>query len=544
MSMSLLDVVLALAALPALCAGGYLLRLTVLSRRSAPPAYGPAQYRFEIIIPAHNEEPGIARTVQSVRTIDYPGNLFGVTVVADNCTDRTASIAQAAGARVLVRQDEARRGKGYALAHGFANILDEGQADAVVVIDADTQVSANLLHAFSARLGRSAQAVQAAYAVQNPSDSWRTRLMAVAFGSFHALRSLARERLKVSCGLRGNGMCFSAQLLKQVPHDAVSLVEDVEYGIRLGEAGHRVHYAAEAHVFGAMVASERAARSQRRRWESGRSRLAKRRGFKLLSCAVAKRDPVLFDLALDLLIPPLSFVALLDVAGLVASAALAIARRQIGLALIVWGISGVFVAAYVLRGWALSGTGTRGLIDLLASPLYVVWKAVLLPRGSGARRDEWIRTARPGEEPGSRPEAGLPRGPHPLPDSFRDLWLATLRHEWSALVVVPAHAEDSAVNVARALAEIGEVDFIDAEDVTPTSSTRVTQDMLAQATRGRVVVALDPVVSNPAVLPIVLAADAALICITLGQTEIASARRTVELIGRERFIGCVTVAQA
>jgi hypothetical protein len=110
--------------------------------------------------------------------------------------------------------------------------------------------------------------------------------------------------------------------------------------------------------------------------------------------------------------------------------------------------------------------------------------------------------------------------------------------------VVPAHAEDSAVNVARALAKIGEVDFIDGEDVTPSSSTQVTQDMLAQATRGRVVVALDPVVSNPAVLPIVLAADAALICITLGQTEIASARRTVELIGRERFIGCVTVAGA
>src|SRR5262249_27100224 len=225
MSMSLLDLALALAALPALCASGYLLRLTLLSRRPATPSYGPARYRFEIIIPAHNEEAGIARTVQSVRSVDYPGTLFAVTVVADNCTDRTASVAKAAGAKVLVRQDETRRAKGYALACGFAHVLDEGQADALVVIDADTQVSANLLHAFSAQLDHGAQAVQADYAVQNPSDSWRTRLMAVAFGSFHALRSLAQERLKVSCGLRGNGMCFTAQLLRQVPHDAVSLVE-------------------------------------------------------------------------------------------------------------------------------------------------------------------------------------------------------------------------------------------------------------------------------------------------------------------------------
>jgi hypothetical protein len=109
---------------------------------------------------------------------------------------------------------------------------------------------------------------------------------------------------------------------------------------------------------------------------------------------------------------------------------------------------------------------------------------------------------------------------------------------------VPACAEDPAVNVARALAEIGKVDFIDAENATPSSCTRVTQDLLAHATHGRVVVAVDPVVSNPAALPVVLAADAALICITLGQTEIASARRTVELIGSERFIGCVTVVKS
>ncbi len=129
-------------------------------------------------------------------------------------------------------------------------------------------------------------------------------------------------------------------------------------------------------------------------------------------------------------------------------------------------------------------------------------------------------------------------------DQFRDLWFATLRHEWSALVLVPAHEGASAVPVARLLAEIGGVDLICAEGVTPGSSTRVTQGMLASATRGRVIVALDPVVSNPAGLPVALAADAALLCVMLGKTEIASARRTVEMIGLDRFIGCVTLVDA
>jgi cellulose synthase/poly-beta-1,6-N-acetylglucosamine synthase-like glycosyltransferase len=396
--MRLADLLLAITALPPLCAGSYLLWLTLFSRRSASPAPGAVQRRFEIVIPAHNEESGIAQTIESVRAIDYPREMFAVTVIADNCTDRTAELAQAAGARVILREDQARRGKGYGLAYAFARILREGHADGLVVVDADTVVSPNLLRAFSARLKNGAHVVQADYAVRNPFDSWRTRLMAIALGSFHVLRSLARERLKVSCGLRGNGMCFTATVLKKVPHDAVSLVEDLEYGIRLGEGGYRVHYAAEAHVYGAMVAGATAARSQRRRWEGGRWALAKRDGPRLLSRAWVKRDPLLLDLALDLLIPPLSFIIFLDVLGLVASAALALARGAIGPSLIVWSLSGLFAAGYVFRGWALSGTGAQGLVDLLCAPVYVIWKMTLLLKRSADRGDKWIRTARQGEE--------------------------------------------------------------------------------------------------------------------------------------------------
>jgi hypothetical protein len=128
------------------------------------------------------------------------------------------------------------------------------------------------------------------------------------------------------------------------------------------------------------------------------------------------------------------------------------------------------------------------------------------------------------------------------PAGYRDLWFATLRYEWSTMVVLPASSGASALPVARALAEVGGVDLISAEGVTPSSSSRVTQDMLAYATRGRVIVALDAIVSNPAGLPVVLAADAALLCVTLGETEIASARRTLEMVGRDQFIGCVTIA--
>ena len=225
--------------------------------------------------------------------------------------------------------------------------------------------------------------------------------MAIAFGSFHVLRSLARERLELSAGLRGNGMCFTTQLLEQVPHDAYSIVEDVEYGIKVGEAGHRVHYAAEAHVYGEMVTSAAASSSQRRRWEGGRAALGSR-GLSLIAEAIARRSSVLLDLALDILVPPLSTLVVWNVAGLTYAV---LVRYVFGqpVSSTIWVANLGAVGLYVLRGWSLSGTGARGLVDLGAAPFYVVWKMWLRVRQAD-QPSTWVRTAREAET-GTHPAA-------------------------------------------------------------------------------------------------------------------------------------------
>src|SRR4051812_33412110 len=128
---------------PALLAAGYLLIATLLSERLPVPAADSSERRFSIIVPAHNESAGIAETVRSLLAIDYPTALFDVLVVADNCEDDTANRARGAGAQVLERQDTTARGKGYALHYAFERL--PAAVDAVVVVDADTLVSHNLL---------------------------------------------------------------------------------------------------------------------------------------------------------------------------------------------------------------------------------------------------------------------------------------------------------------------------------------------------------------------------------------------------------------
>ncbi len=82
-------------------------------------------------------------------------------------------------------------------------------------------------------------------------------------------------------------MCFTLETLRRVPHNAFSLVEDLEYGVALGRAGIRVWYADEAEVRADMVASEKASRSQRQRWEGGRFQFAREHGATWLDLAAA-----------------------------------------------------------------------------------------------------------------------------------------------------------------------------------------------------------------------------------------------------------------
>lgn len=372
----------------------YLLVLTCLSGRVAAPGSSARKPFFDVIVPAHNEAAGIASTVSNLKRLDWPADRFRVVVIADNCTDETARVAREAGALVVERHDPLLRGKGYALAHIFRWSRAKQMAEAVVVVDADSQASPNLLESFAARIERGSHAMQAHYGVLNAEVSWRTRLMAIALGAIHKLRSRARERLGLSCGIRGNGWCVTHKLLDQIPYQAYSLTEDVEFGADLGLAGYRVAYCDESHVNGEMVSTENAARSQRQRWEGGRFKLIRGKVPVLLRHAVTAGSRVSLDLALDLLILPLSYIVLGVVALLAVTLPLAIVNHS-GLHLALLGVAMadcVALAAYVGRGWVLSGVGSRGFWDLLRVPGFILWKLVLMV--SGPKTTAWIRTRR------------------------------------------------------------------------------------------------------------------------------------------------------
>jgi glycosyltransferase involved in cell wall biosynthesis len=89
----------------------------------------PKSPRVVAIVPAHDEEPSIARTVKALTELE---GVTEVVVAVDGSTDRTAEEAAAAGARVL--SAPRRAGKGRAVE---AAVDRTPRADVYVFVDGD-----------------------------------------------------------------------------------------------------------------------------------------------------------------------------------------------------------------------------------------------------------------------------------------------------------------------------------------------------------------------------------------------------------------------
>ena len=233
--------------------------------------------RVAVIVPAHDEEELVARAVRSLLCQHYPAELLRVIVVADNCTDATASVAGGAGAEVWERHDQRALGKGHALRWAIDRLLGEPNApDAVVVVDADSVAARDLVAALVWEQDAGADAVQAEYLVLPENDSARSRLVAAGFLLFHRVRLGGRRRLGLPAALVGNGMLFTRSLLERHPWDSFTGVEDLEYTIRLRLAGVRPRFAPRALVWGPMPGTYTAMSGQRARWEGGRFHAVRR----------------------------------------------------------------------------------------------------------------------------------------------------------------------------------------------------------------------------------------------------------------------------
>ena len=370
--------------------GGYLALLTAATflQRKEVYDYSAISLSFAVVVPAHNEEKAISHTLKSLERLNYPEELYEVFVVADNCQDATAEVAQEFRCTVWERTDPGHRSKGHALNWAFGKIPEK--YDAVVVVDADSEVSSNLLVEFS-RSYDSSTALQGLY-LQSVGPGATSAASYVASALNNGLKSYGREKLGYSVGLGGNGMCLPRDLIREVPWQRFGLAEDAEYHLDLVLSGRRVRFVPEARIEAEAPGNFKSLRSQRSRWEGGRTEVFWRFTRPLMARAARKRDLNSLEALLSYAAPPFSFT----VSASLACLAYGLLRRSVSNG--VTGALGLVASAVaVLRALNLVQAPTRVYLHLPALPLFVAWRTYLTFKSILPGRKEWRRTERAGE---------------------------------------------------------------------------------------------------------------------------------------------------
>lgn len=336
--------------------------------------------RLIVIVPAYNEERSIERTLRSLKGCNGEVDIL---VVADNCTDQTATRALALNVRVFEYSDSAHRGKDNALRYALKQLSTENY-DAYVIVDADTVVEPNFIEIIREAFAKKADAVQTCN-LQLDRNTLTSRLTKIAMMAFNILRPLGREHLALSAGCFGNGFGISRATLDAVPWNVRSVVEDVAYHLQLVRAGFRVKFLEKTVVYAETPPDSRALLSQRSRWEGGRLQLLRNEGPMLLK-EILKGNGRLLEPLMELMTLPLSFQALLLLLLVALPVPLAQYYGLFGLAVIVF---------HVLAALWHCGGQWRDLCALLFAPFYLIWRLFNISslRPSG----EWTRTKRSGE---------------------------------------------------------------------------------------------------------------------------------------------------
>lgn len=348
---------------------------------------------YAVLMPAHDEAGTITPAIAAVRR-QLPAGAR-LLVVADNCRDATAAEARAAGAEVVERHDGSLRGKGHALAFGLEH-LRGAPPEVVIVLDADCIAAEGALDRLAAAAAAHLRPVQALNLMMAPPGSaLRVRMAAFAWAVKNQLRPLGMHRLGLPCQLMGTGMAFPWSCAAGVDFASGHLAEDLQLGVRLAARGQAARFCADALVHSWFPQEAAALASQRRRWEHGHLSMILSALPLLLRRLGQAGGIAVLALTLDLSVPPLALLAVLEASACALGAGMGLA----GLGWSAGAIAALSTAGFacaVLLAWRSVGRRWVRMSELLSAPRYVLAKLPVYADFVLRRQREWVRTSRRG----------------------------------------------------------------------------------------------------------------------------------------------------
>jgi cellulose synthase/poly-beta-1,6-N-acetylglucosamine synthase-like glycosyltransferase len=235
------------------------------------------QHCFAIIVCAHNEENVIENLLHSLADQTYDKAYYHVFLLADHCSDATASLGKKfSNVTVWERNSGARTGKGAVLHWGIELIKEKtgNKYDSYIVFDADNRATPNFVEEINKSFCSGAKLVMGNRKSLNPYSSIISSWYTIYWQTVDCLYCRPRSNLGLAAIISGTGFAFHADLLGPEGWDTTSITEDIEFSMGQNLKGVFAVYWEKAVFYDEQPTNLATMLSQVRRWCTGNFQIA------------------------------------------------------------------------------------------------------------------------------------------------------------------------------------------------------------------------------------------------------------------------------
>jgi len=186
-----------------------------------------------ILIPAHNEEKNISKTINSVLNLDYPKKKLEVIVIDNASTDKTSEKVKKFKRVKLIRIPE--KGKAIALNEG----LKRAKGEIIGILDADSTVTKSCLKEMIKYFGDEKVGGVTNFIKVNEKKNLISKLQHIEY-LLSALSKKLVSDFDTYFILPGTLSLVRADLVKKIGFSSSTLTEDLDLGLEVVKRGYKI----------------------------------------------------------------------------------------------------------------------------------------------------------------------------------------------------------------------------------------------------------------------------------------------------------------
>jgi len=230
---------------------------------------------FLVFVPAHNEETVVSHIIDNLlHKMNYPKELIDVYVIADNCTDNTAAISRAAGAKVIEHfsEPDEPKGKPYGIRYALDQIGDNlKKYDCIGIFDADNLISVDFFNEMNSQMLSNPEIMvsQGYLDAKNVDGSLVSLGYSLSYYLSNRFFCFARNKLNLSPVIGGTGFVMDRRVIEEIGWTVNSLTEDLELQMQCALYGYRVVWNHFAPIYDEKPTGYKQSMVQRTRWARG-----------------------------------------------------------------------------------------------------------------------------------------------------------------------------------------------------------------------------------------------------------------------------------